>query len=152
MSATPAQLKARLVDLYELISGIVTVTDDWPQDNKPFSDAQLPAVIVQMGRATNEKQSAANFLMTRPYFGILLAARIPNDVKIPDAETLASVDPFLISVPRFFMAHQRLELNDAGLITFPVLPTDSAPGRFAFRGATYIRTVFTHEITTRHSA
>lgn len=154
MSATPAQIKQRFIDLYTLVPGIVTVVGDWPQDNKPFKESELPAIVVQMGRATNTRQSATNFIMSRPYYGVLLAARLPNDDKIPDEETLASVDPFLVSIPRFFMARPRLQLNDSGIVsdTSIVMPSDSGAGRFAFRSATYIRTVFTHQIQTRHSA
>lgn len=154
MSATPSDIQTRLVALYALISGIVTVTDDWPRDNKPFAASELPAVIIQYGRATNIRQSGKNFIMTRPFYAILLSARIKDDVKIPDRASLETVEPFLISVPAFFMARPLLELNGGDGIATPPgsLPSDSAAGRFVFRGATYIRTVFTHEITTRHSA
>lgn len=153
MSATPSDIQTRLVALYALIPGIVTVTDDWSQDNKPFTSSELPAVIIQYGRATNEWQSTRNFIMTRPYYAIILSAHIKDDVKIPDVASLATIEPFLISIPRFFMARRRLELNDAGIAAeSDALPSDSAAGRFVFRGATYIRTVFTHIVKTRHSA
>lgn len=153
-AATPAQIKDRIVTLCGQVSGIITVQDDWPESNNPFTPAQLPAIVVSIGRANNQWQSGTSFIMSRPYYLNLVSQRIEEDSKDPDTTALETIEPFLISIPLFFCARPRLEnlaTGDAGLALSTSLPSDTGGvGRFIRNGGNYRGTMFILTVDTRY--
>lgn len=152
MSATPTQIKNRLVTLAAGIDGIQAAYDDWPEDQHPFGAQDLPCVIVQVGPATVTRISRARFNMTREFRLLLLVDRTEEDIAHPDTSALEAVEPYLLSVPAYFADKPRLEDasgNGLGVISI-TLPGDNGMPRIVRNAAIYRGAVFTMTVTTSH--
>lgn len=152
MSApTPTQVKERLMALAVQVSGIVTVADDWPEDNEPFTAAELPALIVVVRGAVNTRINLHKYQSTRTFELHLPVARIADDVKNPDTAALEAVEPFLLSIPAFFAARPRLENGDSGLSYASSIPQDLPARKIVREGAEYTGVIFTMTVDTLHT-
>jgi hypothetical protein len=150
---TPSQIKDRLVTMCAAISGITTSTDKLPEDSFPFTAAELPAIVVTIGPASNTAV-AGNLMVQQREFGlILLAARFPKDWKITNQATWEAVEPFTLSIPLHFKRNSRLEHNDSGLAVAITLPSEQGNGltAFAFDNGLYAATIFSLQVRTNHS-
>ncbi len=152
MSApTPTEIKTRLMALAAQVSGIVTVADDWPEDNEPFAPALLPALIVVVRGATNTRISIHKYQSTRTFEFHVPIQRITDDVKNPDTLALRAVEPFLLSIPALFAGRPRLENGDAGLALESGLPQDLPARKIVRDGAEYTGAIFTMTVDTVHT-
>ena len=148
---TVTQIKNQIVTLCGLISGIATALDDYPEDNEPFTNAELPAIVVRVGAATYEKQSAHRLMVSRTYQIIVHIERITEDVQDPDTAALEAVEPFLLSVATYLSAHPRLDNDDSGLAVSTTLQGDNGPPRIVKEGADYRGTVLNLIVDTLHN-
>jgi len=148
---TPSQIKNRLVTMCDAISGINTAVDTWPTDSQPFTAAELPAFVVNIGPATNGMQAGQLFSMSREFMLTLLAARFPADWKLTDNTTWEVIEPYMLSVPTYFAQHPRLEHNDSGLAVAITLPTERPIVAITFDGGLYAALPFTLQVRTLHT-
>lgn len=149
---TVAQIKARISALCALIPNVKTVVESYPSDEQPFELSELPAMIVRVSyRATNTRESAGAMLMTMDYVLELNVARVPGDTQTFDEAALEATEPFILSVPLFFGARRRLELNDRGLAVECGIPQLVASMRSVRNTAVYTRLFFRMAVTTRHN-
>jgi hypothetical protein len=113
-------IQARIAALCKNVSGITTALTNYPA--VPFLSAVLPVMMVRPGRVTYERVSAKSFFMLSEY-GLILHITPEIEQGIPDPTREALCYPFLVSVPKYFMAHPRLDgktlpadTPDAGLV------------------------------------
>ena len=113
-------VQARIAALCATVSGITTVLTDYP--TVPFLSTALPVMVVKPGRITYERVSAKSFFILTEY-GLILHVTPEIEQGIPDPISEALCYPFLVSVPKCFMAHPRLDgktlpadTPDAGLV------------------------------------
>jgi hypothetical protein len=152
MSSTPSQIKDRVVTILGAVSGITTVLDDYPEDNEPFTAAELPACVVRLRGATNAAVDGRGFAMTRTVAIILHAARSDEDIKYPDTNALEAIETFLLSIPAAFNARRRLNSDDGGLagVTSITLPADDGRRTIVHESAWYFGAIFSMTVTTQH--
>lgn len=148
---TVSAIKNRLVAIYGDISGIVTALDTYPDNNLPFENAELPAVVVRLvPDATNERLGARSFKMTRTFQAILHLQTTSGDWLLPDNTAEESAEPFMVSVPLAFCNAPHLERSDVGLALSADVPDCNGPVLIEKDGGRYIGLVFTHVIQTIH--
>lgn len=130
--ATPTEIKDRLVALWALVDGITTSVDDYPNDDLPFEDAELPAVVTrlvstQLGPVVVTRTELARGLIQERWQipAVIHVARIENaDVLAPNTTEMELCEPFLTEPALFFLDRQRLGDHETAL---PDLVTDSDP-------------------------
>lgn len=110
--ATPAQIKDRIVSMTGAVSGITTALDDYPNDNQPFTDAELPAAVTRLYQASATREDYANdmWLVTRSFQVQVVVSKVPDGAIVPDTTTMETVETFLRDIPRYFA--QRRTLNN----------------------------------------
>jgi hypothetical protein len=151
MTQTPTNVLDRYIALWKLLLDSDNAFADYSEDNQPFEVAEMPAVVVRVGPVIETvRQGRAHFLMTREYRHLLHVARTEEDIANPDTSALRAVEPYLLSVPLFFLDRPRLELSGTGLVVSSTLPADDGIPRIVREGAVYRGAVFTSQVTTRH--
>lgn len=149
---TVSQIKARIAALCATIPSIVTVLDAWPDDEAPFTAAQLPAVIVRVSwQATNTREGADSYLMTMPYILEVNVTISSSSTALVNEAALEASEPWIVTIPAFFGARRRLELNDRGLAVDCGLAQLVASSRSVRNSVSYARLFFRLPVTTRHS-
>jgi len=90
------------------ISGISHTFHEFP-DN-PLTDTQLAAFGVRPFGATYTRQANAHMIQERNYDLVVLVTRANGD-PFPDSAAIAAVEPFILSVPQYFMSHRLLNTS-----------------------------------------
>lgn len=114
---TPSAIKDRIVALMARVDGIVTSIDDYPEDNRPFEDHELPAAVT---RLVSTQLAQVRVTRTELASGILLERwEIPTVVHVavcsnedplsPNTAEMEACEPFLRSVPLYFAQRRRLD-------------------------------------------
>jgi len=149
---TVAQIKKRISDLAKTIPGIVTVLDAYPDDERPFTAAELPAIIVRVSwQATNTRESASSYIMTMPYILEVDVALSSSTTALVNEAALEATEPWIITIPTFFGARRRLEMSDSGLAVDCGLAQLVASSRSVRSSVSYARLFFRLPVTTRHN-
>lgn len=149
---TVAQIKKRIVDLCKTIPSIVTVLDAYPDDETPFTAAQLPAIIVRVSwQASNVRESASTYLMTMPYILEVNVALSASRTALVNEAALEATEPWILTIPVFFGTRRRLELNDNGLAVDCGLAQLVASSRSVRNSVSYARLFFRMPVITRHN-
>jgi len=115
--ATPTQIKDRIVTMLAQVEGVTTSLDDYQAQDAPFTDAQLPVAVTrlvstQQGPVTATRTHiAAGIILERWQIPIILhVKRASNtDVLSPNTAEMEACEPFLRSIPLFFLQHPRLK-------------------------------------------
>jgi hypothetical protein len=149
--ATLAQVRARIVTLCGLIDGIETAVDDYPEDNEPFAEYQLPAIVVRPGPATYDVQNRRRMMVTRAWQLQLLVMHVADDVQDPDTEAYEATEPYIMAVMEHFGSRPRLENSDAGLAVVARIEGDGGIGGFNLNSARYMGSTMTLSIDTLHN-
>ena len=121
--ATPTEMKDRLVLNWAEIDGVTTSVDDYPNDDLPFEDAELPAAITrlmsaELGPVRVTRSYLASHLVVERWEipTILHVCRLQKmDALAPNTAEMELCEPFLRSPAAYFVEHDRLhtdELND----------------------------------------
>lgn len=133
---TPSEIKDRLVALMARVDGITTSVDDYPEDLRPFEDAELPAAVT---RLVSTQLAQVRMSRTRLSQGIMLERwEIPivlhtavcdnQDPLSPSTTEMEVAEPFLRSVPLYFAQRPRLHAPaDAPLPALGELVYDTEP-------------------------
>lgn len=151
MSApTLTAVKDRIVALCATIPDITTVLEGYPEGDVPFEDHELPVIVVQYGPAQNTRASGDSYTSVRQWRLILHVAHTEGDIVDVNLADVEAVEPYLSSIPLFFLQRPRLELNNSGLVTQITVPSDSGNYRIQRGGALWRGAVFTFSITTNH--
>lgn len=150
--ATPAQIQDRVLVVGALIPGINTVSNGWPETEEPFTNAQLPALVVQMLPITPPANvSAEHFMLPLDFLLTVLADRFPDDVKIRERDNWTALAPFASAVPTTFKRRPRLENNDSGLAFTLTLPRMVSYGALPMDGALYPTIAFRMTVSIMQS-
>jgi hypothetical protein len=121
--ATPTQIKDRLVLNWSEISGVVTSLDDYPNDDLPFEDAELPAAVTRLMSSelgpvrVTRRHTASGIILERWEISTILhvCALDKMDALAPNTTEMELCEPFLRSPAAYFAQHDRLHtasLND----------------------------------------
>jgi len=149
---TVSQIKARIAALCATIPGIVKVLDAYPDDERPFEAAELPAVIVRVSwQATNTRESNDAYLMTMPYILEVDVALSASSTALVNEAALEATEPWIVTIPAFFGKRRRLQLNDAGLACECGMAQLVASSRSVRSSVSYARLFFRMPVMTRHS-
>ncbi len=150
---TPSQVKDRVVALCATIDNITTAVDSWPNDSNPFAAAELAAIVVQpiFSPARSDDIDVNSFTLSYDFTIILLAARYAQDYKMTDQTAWEAIEPFRLSVPKFFKGVPQLQLNDNGLVRSSGLPQEVSISPIAFDRALYAAITYRLPVTTIHS-
>jgi hypothetical protein len=149
--ATTSQVWTRIVTLCGLIEDIETALKDWPEDNEPLAEYQLPAIVVKIGAATYIEQSKHRMMVSRQWQLFLAVTHVADDVQDPDIDAVELVEPYLMSVATFFGARPRLENSDAGLVIGSSIAGDDGIGRFNMNSASYMGSIMILTTDTLHT-
>lgn len=148
---TPSQIKDRIVTMCPSIAGVTTAVDAWPNDDNPFTAAELGAIVVRLGLGTPNPINATSFRMSRVVQFIILARRFTKDYKLTDQVAWEALEPLMLAIPLYFQQHPRLEYNDSGLALSITLPQEREIAPLAFKGALYASMVMEMTVQTIHS-
>lgn len=151
MSATVAQIRARLLALCAAVPGVVTAADAYDEDERPFEADELPAVVVRVSwQAAAAREAADAYLLTMLYDLELVVALTGGRTALVDADALAALEPWPERLITFFARRRRLEHNDAGLAVACDLLQVAGSSRAVRGGVSVARLHFRLPVTTRH--
>ncbi len=150
---TVSQIKDRIVTMAGQVSGINSTADSWPDDDFPLTAAELPGIVVTPQPVVQYGiHGHATMVMTRPYTLLIASARTAHDMKVLDQTARESMEPFLISVPLYFVTRPRLEHNDQGLaFGSAIAPDPLTIELMTFNGAQYVISLIVLNVTTIHT-
>lgn len=118
--ATPSEIKDRIVTLMGRVSGVTTSLDDYPEDQRPFEDDELPVAVTRL-ISTNLAQVRVSrqtlfpgCVLERWEIPVVLHVKVctNEDPLGPNTAEMEACEPFLRSVPAYFLARPRLHDND----------------------------------------
>ena len=145
----------RLVALCLAMPTVTTAQAWWPDNEEPFTDAQLPAAIVMPApNVNNQILSGSEYQTNEDWVLGFLVKRFPGDYDLRDRTTWGLVRPFIRSVPSYFNARRSLELTPAtpGLVRGITLPSVFSLAPASFDQALYAAVGFRMTTYTIHSS
>lgn len=128
-------IHTRLVAVAALQSGLVTAQKWYPDDEEPFSAAEVPAVCISPAPVSNNQLlSGSEYVNGQDWILAYLIHHFPGDTQLRDRTTWDYIVPYIESVPAHFFGHQNLDLpgTDAGIVQKITLPSviSLAPATF----------------------
>jgi hypothetical protein len=149
-NATPAQIVTRLVELAPTMASVQSGFADVADTTIMAGD--LPALGVIVGRVLDLRwHSLANYTLVQEYILFLhtdiLGERRPFATDQQQANALS----YLLPLIAFFANHDRLQLNDRGIVHRAELSPDGIPRRTVRDKIHYLGMAARLRVTTHHT-
>jgi hypothetical protein len=127
--ATVSEVKARIRSIAALLAGIKEVNEAPGEKYKPWTDAQLSAVIVRMDGTTARTRETLGYIrITRNYSIYRFVQRVAAKRADYELEAVLAAEAVIDDLPNHFLAYPRLALNDDGIVLTTAPMTDAGAG------------------------